>query len=399
MSLDLSEVRRAAREERLGEVYHNEQSRVVSFVFAGEEAVRVNVYWTTGTVGTCLDHPRQGKTQLFRRNVSMQQLRQIFGHPRVHTGAGYHRRDASCAGGGGGFDWVPKGHNNYKRDREGDARRSHGASADPLGEEADARAALDALKRQRAELDDHVAGAEAVIAAFAQRREEAKRLAAEEARQRERERGTYFDYDVEHDKDVADMLDKRKRVSCAATNGESTCSLYGDGSWAFTTDLPVGLYNKLKGRALSHPSPTYVALGSNGRYYIEFDNGSSQWHMGCDSDLEADLREGGVATVAFGGVHDSYFVVRNSGSWSCWNVPQGLTDLIEERGCAAETADLVAVSLGPDGEWWLKARNGRTWWGGTSTQLDRCLQKYGRRGSVTFVDFGRDDTYLVRYTE
>ena len=28
--------------------------------------VRVNVYYTTGTVGTSLDHPDKGKTQLFR---------------------------------------------------------------------------------------------------------------------------------------------------------------------------------------------------------------------------------------------------------------------------------------------------------------------------------------------
>ena len=33
----------------------------------GHELVRV--WWRTGTVGTYLKHPYQGKTQLFRRNV------------------------------------------------------------------------------------------------------------------------------------------------------------------------------------------------------------------------------------------------------------------------------------------------------------------------------------------
>jgi hypothetical protein len=51
----------------------------------------INVYWTTGTVGTCLIHLRQGKTQLFRRNADIAVLREIFRNPRVHTGSGYHR--------------------------------------------------------------------------------------------------------------------------------------------------------------------------------------------------------------------------------------------------------------------------------------------------------------------
>lgn len=51
----------------------------------------MNVYYTTGTVGTCIDHPSQGKTQLFRRDQTLEDLDRIFADPRVHTGAGYHR--------------------------------------------------------------------------------------------------------------------------------------------------------------------------------------------------------------------------------------------------------------------------------------------------------------------
>jgi hypothetical protein len=39
-----------------------------------------------GTVGTALDHPVKGKTQLFRRNQSLEDLAQIFANPRLHTG-------------------------------------------------------------------------------------------------------------------------------------------------------------------------------------------------------------------------------------------------------------------------------------------------------------------------
>lgn len=64
------------------EVQFNHDSRVIGFVRGVE---RVNVYYTTGTVGTCIDHPRRGQTQLFRRNQSMHDLAQIFNNPRVHT--------------------------------------------------------------------------------------------------------------------------------------------------------------------------------------------------------------------------------------------------------------------------------------------------------------------------
>jgi len=62
---------------------------VVSFRRKG---VRVNVYYTKMTVGTCLDHPTKKKTQLFRKNVSMGQLEKIFDNPRVHTGKGYYKK-------------------------------------------------------------------------------------------------------------------------------------------------------------------------------------------------------------------------------------------------------------------------------------------------------------------
>ena len=52
----------------------------------------LHVWCTSGTVGSYLDHPRQGKTQLYRRNVDWSDLRQILNNPRVHTGTGYHER-------------------------------------------------------------------------------------------------------------------------------------------------------------------------------------------------------------------------------------------------------------------------------------------------------------------
>ena len=56
--------------------------------------VRLNVWLTTGTVSTSLDHPTSGKTQLFRKNVpDYDLLERIFENPRVHTDKGYREKE------------------------------------------------------------------------------------------------------------------------------------------------------------------------------------------------------------------------------------------------------------------------------------------------------------------
>lgn len=55
-------------------------------------SVRINVYMTTLTVATCLKHPKKGATQLFRKNVNVKMLNDIFEYPRKHTGKGYYQK-------------------------------------------------------------------------------------------------------------------------------------------------------------------------------------------------------------------------------------------------------------------------------------------------------------------
>jgi len=84
----------AGASSSLKEIDHNITSHVISFR-CDSDGTRINVYYTTGTVGTCLNHPKKGKTQLFRRDVSMEQLEQLFIDPRAHTGKGYYRKHQS----------------------------------------------------------------------------------------------------------------------------------------------------------------------------------------------------------------------------------------------------------------------------------------------------------------
>jgi len=95
MQLPLALVRETAEQNGYREVEHNNKSRLLSFREGKSGSTRINVYYTTGTVGTCLNHPRRGKTQLFRRNVNIDALDSIFANPRIHTGEGYYHRNST----------------------------------------------------------------------------------------------------------------------------------------------------------------------------------------------------------------------------------------------------------------------------------------------------------------
>lgn len=71
------------------EVQHDEHSNMLGFTRKGK---RMNVYYSKMTVSTALDHPTQGKTQLFRKNVSMRLLELLFNNPRLHTDKGYQKK-------------------------------------------------------------------------------------------------------------------------------------------------------------------------------------------------------------------------------------------------------------------------------------------------------------------
>lgn len=66
------------------------RARVIIFD-RGRDDVQINVFFTTMTIATILSHPIYGRTQLFRRNVTPDQLDKILENPRAHTGIGYRR--------------------------------------------------------------------------------------------------------------------------------------------------------------------------------------------------------------------------------------------------------------------------------------------------------------------
>ncbi|KAL7541594.1 hypothetical protein ACHAXR_011051 [Thalassiosira sp. AJA248-18] len=464
-ALDLDHVKRLAKQENCKLISFSQKSRVISFRKElggddGNNGVRINVYWNTGTVGTCLDHPRQGKTQLFRRNVDMATLRMIFKNPRVHTGAGYHRReqqqqqqasditlpnfsmklrigdrvhvrgyaDATIAS-------LVQEYGTYSGKiliRYDDGQTYH-VNPDQLVEpilvrdddkcqdlENEVKMQIKNLDEELQNIQVEKAKLQQILLGFEQEREmERKRKEAEETAKQEAakrkaeadaraarakqkktkqaklelkrlERGKYCMMNLNEASTVKSLFDQK--VVCMACGGRATILIYEDGGWAFTPGLPKLLHNKLNGRQRSLPSPKYVSMGSQDRYYIEFVDGKSEW-VGCD-DMSTELNSSSstVKTVAFGEDWDSYFIVYTDGGYSYQNIPYDLYDILNRK---KKKPYLDCVSLGPDGEYFLSASNGRAWWGGMSDENLARIRVH--KNDIMFMDFGDYGTFFARH--
>ncbi len=88
---DLGFLRGIAFANSLTEISCNAESRVISF--QSEDGTRINVYYTTRTIGTALDYySAQGKVQIFRRNCSDEELLSIIRDPGIRIGKEYQRK-------------------------------------------------------------------------------------------------------------------------------------------------------------------------------------------------------------------------------------------------------------------------------------------------------------------
>ena len=72
----------------------NEKSRVEFFERSlNLGMVKLDFYYTTGTIKTTLFHPTSGRNSLFRAQATPEQFAEIMKNPRSHTGQGYRRRE------------------------------------------------------------------------------------------------------------------------------------------------------------------------------------------------------------------------------------------------------------------------------------------------------------------
>ena len=361
---------------------------------------RVNVYYQTGTVGTC--RVLNGEVrEIFRKHTSLDALERILRHPP--TLVSIDERLVS-------LDDINE---EYSTGRITDGR----SAADDLAASEDAKevrirkdieladVGLAILISETEKLSSHLQSLgdgenegngqggtggsnESVYDVFGgdsratDRREFAYHLPAET---------------ISHIEDcLADST--RDPITCIASSGPGTVLIYRSGEWAYTSDIPKPLYRILKGRQRSLPPPSYVSLGKKGRFYILFRDGKSEWSG--PKALGVVLRRNssrGVRSVAFGAKRDTFFVVFGDGSWEYQGdgIPSGLEEKLQARG---EVPDLACCTLGPEGEWFLKAKNGRMWWGEVSEELDDLMDELKEDGRIPcFLDFGEFGSYFVAH--
>ena len=218
------------------------------------------------------------------------------------------------------------------------------------------------------------------------------------------------------------------------TNGHGAVVLRDNGEFSVIGQLPKPLYKELFRK--NAPYPEYIAIGTKGRYYLRFEDGTHK----CTGPLslkvflnEAEARVSGkaknasllsrgrvkkekhkgrrekevphrhnIASIAFGRQFDDFFLVRNDGSWECHgDMPHSLDKLLTRRG---DRADLEWVSLGPNREWCLKAKNDKFWWGGVCEEVDDHLsrifnedERNKRTRDLKFIDFGVNGAFFLLY--
>lgn len=202
------------------------------------------------------------------------------------------------------------------------------------------------------------------------------------------------------DQCLRDIASMGRLVKGVSTNGKGTVFLYGNGGVAFTPSIPRPLYHKLSQLRKTknrESRPSYVALSTRDRFFVSFHDGTFAYKG--PKGLERELRKAKYppASVAFGTTYDTFFVVFKNGSWKYEGrgIPADLESKLEDRD---DRADLRCVNLGPAGEWFLRARNGRMWWGGISEEMDQSIQALLDDGHcLSFLDFGESGSYFISY--
>lgn len=62
-----------------------------------KNGVQLSIYLSTMTVQTSMNHPRKGKTQLSRKNITVKEFERLLINPREHTGKGIYNDTKSTA--------------------------------------------------------------------------------------------------------------------------------------------------------------------------------------------------------------------------------------------------------------------------------------------------------------
>ena len=189
-----------------------------------------------------------------------------------------------------------------------------------------------------------------------------------------------------------------------------------DGRVIYTAGVPQRLAASLGGRHRSLSPPTFVAMGTHGRFFVKFADGTAEWegdaphvrreHMspytpdGHTTDKfneQIKTRASTAVAVAFG-QDDAFFIIQTNGGFAhSGNIPDALYRDIRRREHRGK--DLADVNLGPRGEWWVSWTDGTWAVGGHSRRCRDDLEELAQDGwSAKEIVFGPGSDYLIRFS-
>ncbi len=383
------------------EVYVDESSKVVSFERTSMGiAYSLNVYFTSGTIGTILEHPAQGKMQLFRTECDVKMLKNIMENPRMHIERGYQRRGPMPVAIAVPLSAVPSDLGTEEQSLDEHLKaldcelEGIAAHRDFLSKRWEILKAE--RMKEKPKKNEGIPGKELESERIAE-----KLLSKEEEIELGNqcmERGSMLAWSAALDMDEALRKIPLRHVRCLTLTPNGKGFLYsmhnGQSFWSSLgpVPLPVDVDNALRTRIGEHCRPEAISLGSFDRYFMQFANGKAQWN-GDDEFIAAVEERFDVEMVAFGKCVGSFVVVYENGDIAWREIPKQLKKSFAGREKSQSKSDYI--SLGPGGEFFVRFKDGSIQYGGMSSEIVKALKEI--KGSIREVTFGGDNSFLARY--
>jgi hypothetical protein len=83
MNEEVKQIRKIAKDCGFKEKNHIARQKIISFV--NKNNTKIDIYYSKMTIGLTFVHPREGKKQVFKKNISLNKLKKIFNNPLLYS--------------------------------------------------------------------------------------------------------------------------------------------------------------------------------------------------------------------------------------------------------------------------------------------------------------------------
>jgi hypothetical protein len=240
---------------------------------------------------------------------------------------------------------------------------------------------IDDLAAVKAGLDDEIAKSIAKQLEVFHRRSESERT--------RKNRGDMFEAEICHE----DEIKFARSDLMFAMGGTATLALNESRIPRYTSGLASDLFSLFE-LETALPLASYVALGSEDRYFVRFANNPMERWCVKNEELEIILLRETVEFVAFGAGCRSY-VAKTSTDIYYDSIPMELEEIIQED------RPIHSISLGPNGEYFVAWKDGACTGGNwLGAKISEALARLKREGChIRDIKFGDDSAFVIRHSD